>query len=102
MTTLRHVITRAAWDASTDEVRPASLEGQGFVHLCTAAQLDGVLTRFFAGVDRASLVLLHVDPARLPKDALRWEEADVPGERFPHLYAPLPRAAVVYTEPIPR
>lgn len=94
--TLRHIITRAAWEASADEVRPASLEGQGFVHLCTPSQLDGVLARFFAAVDRETLVVLHVDPARLPAGALVWEEADVPGTRFPHLYAPLPRAAVVH------
>ena len=95
-----HVIDAASWEGARREgaVRPASLAAQGFVHLCTAAQLEGVIARFFAR--REGLLALHVDEARLPNGALRWEAVpDAPGA-FPHLYAPLPLAAVARVEPI--
>ena len=64
----------------------------GFVHLSGAAQVRGTLARYFAG--RTDLVLLSVDPRRLPEGALRWESSRA-GEAFPHLYASLERAAVL-------
>lgn len=89
---LRHVCSAAEHGAAGGELRPPSLEATGFVHLCTAGQLAGVLERYFAGA--VGLVVLHVDPGRLPAGALVWEEGE-PGEDFPHLYAPLPLHAVV-------
>lgn len=97
--TLLHVTDAASWTEGkrAGVLRPPSLEAVGFVHLCSAAQLAGVLNRFFSG--RSGLVVLHLDPARLPADALRFElVSDVPGEAFPHLYAPLPVEAVVRVE----
>ena len=80
-------------------VRPPSLDALGFVHLCTPAQLAGVLARFYPGRD--DLLVLHVDASQLPKGALLWELAeDTPGERFPHLYAPLPVEAVARAAPV--
>ncbi|MEU7872254.1 DUF952 domain-containing protein [Dactylosporangium sp. NPDC049140] len=63
--------------------------GDGFVHLSTAAQVHRTATRFFAGVP--ALVVLSVDPEALG-DALKWETNE--HGTFPHLYAPLPMAAV--------
>jgi uncharacterized protein (DUF952 family) len=67
-------------------------EADGFVHLSSGTQLAGTAAKHFRG--RAGLVLLEVDPARLPEGALRWEVSRG-GELFPHLYADLPHAAVV-------
>ena len=94
---LRHVTSPAEWAQAQarGEVHAPSLETVGFLHLCTEAQLTGVLERFFAGA--GALVILHVDDAGLSD--VRWElAADVPGERFPHLYGPLPLEAVVQVE----
>ncbi len=91
---LRHVCSAAEHEEAViaGALRPPSLDAMGFVHLCTAGQLPGVLDRYYAGA--VGLVVLHVDPARLPTGALVWEEGE-PGEDFPHLYAPLPLGAVV-------
>lgn len=70
----------------------------GFVHLSAAHQVQETAAKHFRG--RTGLVLLEVDPARLPDGALRWEVSRG-GELFPHLYADLPRAAVVRAEPAP-
>lgn len=70
----------------------------GFIHFSTDAQVAGTLARHFAG--REGLVLLAVDGARLPADALRHEPARG-GELFPHLYAPLDTAAVTGVHDLP-
>lgn len=70
----------------------------GFVHLSAAHQVADTGARYFR--DRPGLMLLEVDPARLPPGALRWEVSRG-GDRFPHLYADIPRDAVVRAEPAP-
>ncbi|WP_040749202.1 DUF952 domain-containing protein [Nocardia transvalensis] len=94
--TLVHMCTRAEWEADRDTAarRPPSLDDTGFVHLSTVRQVHLPANRLYAG--RMDLVLLWLDPGRLDAP-LRWEPG-VPGDpasmRFPHLYGPLPVAAV--------
>lgn len=88
---LYHVTPRTEFDFAADEHRPPGFASEGFVHLATEPQLEGVLERYYEGVD--DLLVLTIDRGQLTD--LRWEPgagAD-PGP-FPHLYAPLPRAAV--------
>jgi uncharacterized protein (DUF952 family) len=97
---LFHVLDAATWAAlgSDDPIVPSG----PFLHLCTAAQLPGVLDRYHPG--RADVVVLALDQSTLGPE-LRWEPGVDPrtggpsaagdDERFPHLYGPLPRAAVV-------
>ena len=82
MAWLLHVIGIDEWDAAQPD--GIACPAGGFIHLCTPAQLPGVLARFFAGRER--LVAIHVDVEELD---VRWEEAE-PGELFPHLYEDLP------------
>ena len=79
--------------------RCPSLESEGFVHCCTAAQLDGVLARYYAEDD--DLVLLVIDPEALDVE-LRHENTVGGEERFPHVYGPIPLAAVRATHPFGR
>lgn len=65
------------------------------MHLSTPGQVHLPANRLFAGRD--DMVLLRLDPARLGAP-VRWEPGvpgDDPDMRFPHLYGPLPVAAVV-------
>ena len=50
--------------------------------------------RFYAAHD-APLLLLEVDVARLPEPPVEEVGDPATGETFPHLYGPLPVAAVV-------
>ena len=69
----------------------------GFIHLSTAAQVRESAARHRAG--EAGLILLACDPAALGA-GLRWEPARG-GQLFPHLYGPVPLAAVVWAKPLP-
>lgn len=76
----------------------------GFIHLCSGTQLQGVLERFFGGVEE--VVVLRLEYARLRSDSgsgsgagagaveVKWEgpavQADeAEGELFPHVYGGL-------------
>lgn len=84
----RAALVRGEYDRST---REQSLDEVGFIHCSTAAQVRGVLERYYDGVD--DLVLLTIDADRFG-DELRYEPGNGGSERFPHLYVPLPVSAV--------
>lgn len=99
---LLHITTPAAWQAALDAgsyVTPSLLGPEGFIHLSSAEQVHLPANAIYAGRD--DLVLLVIDPTRVDNE-IRWEPGD-PGDpssmRFPHLYGPLPTAAVVAVEP---
>lgn len=69
----------------------------GFIHFSTAGQVAETAAKHFAGRD--DLVLVAVDPDRLDPP-LAWEPSRG-GALFPHLYAPLPLAAVQWVRPLP-
>jgi len=68
----------------------------GYVHLSTAAQLPGTLSRHFAA--EAGLHLLALEGDALPE--LRWEPSRG-GDLFPHLYRELRMADVLWHRPLP-
>ena len=68
----------------------------GFIHFSTAEQAPETAAKWFAG--RADLTLAAVDADALGSD-LRWEPSRG-GALFPHLYAPLPMSAVVWSRPL--
>lgn len=93
---LHHAATRADWDARSEtHYEPAGLAGEGFVHCSTPAQLPATLGRYYAG--RSDLVLLTLDVAALDADLI-WEDTSGRGERFPHVYGPIPLPAIVAVE----
>ncbi|WP_328397329.1 DUF952 domain-containing protein [Nocardia sp. NBC_00416] len=94
--TLVHLCTPGEWAHAREKGahRPPSLRSEGFVHLSAPEQVHLPANRIFAG--RRDLLLLRLDPALLGSP-VRWEPGvptDDPAMRFPHLYGPLPVAAV--------
>jgi uncharacterized protein (DUF952 family) len=93
-----HICTRDEWSAQAAGSHEAdTLASQGFIHCSTEEQVHVPATALFRG--RQDMVLLEIDESRLPTPII-WEEGDPPhpdGWIFPHLYAPLPVAAVVAT-----
>ena len=67
----------------------------GYIHLSAADQVAGTLDKHFAG--QTALVIAEVDLAVLG-DSIKWE-ASRGGALFPHIYGPLPMAAVTGTTP---
>lgn len=70
----------------------------GFIHFSTGAQVTETAAKHFAGLD--DLLLVAVRPDALDPAQLRWEPSRG-GALFPHLYAPLPLAAVAWVLPLP-
>lgn len=86
---------RAAEAAGRFEGAPVDL-ADGFIHFSTGSQVADTVARHFAGRD--GLLLVAVDPDALGP-ALRWEPSRG-GALFPHLYGPLPMAAVRWVAPL--
>jgi len=87
---------RAADESGVFEGAPVDLS-DGFIHFSTREQVAETAARHFAGQD--DLVLVAVDAGALGA-ALRWEPSRG-GASFPHLYGPLPLAAVRRVEALP-
>lgn len=69
-----------------------------FIHLSTAPQLAGTLTRHFADVT-APLLLIAVDADSLGSH-LKWKKASN-GETYPHLHHALDLSLVLWNSTIP-
>lgn len=93
---LVHICAEGDWRLAKGlgEHRPDSLDEVGFIHLSAPEQVHLPANRLYAG--RTDLVLLRIDPDRLTAP-VRWEPGvptDPASMVFPHLYGPLPVAAV--------
>ncbi len=98
--TIYHVCRHAEWEAARAAgVYDGSSQDQadGFIHFSGAEQVVASAAKHRAG--QADLVLVAVDAAALGA-ALHWE-ASRGGAMFPHVYGPLPAAAVRWTKPLP-
>lgn len=85
-------LARGVYEVST---RGRTLAEEGFVHLCLPHQLAGVAARFYADATEL-LVRLTIDAGLLaaPVRLEPGDPSDPSSELFPHLYGPLPVAAV--------
>lgn len=91
---LYHLATAAQWDAyrAAGSIEPTSLSSEGFVHCSWGRQVAGTVAKHFAGV--TDLLVLQLDPGRLGEAALVEEDSYGSGQAFPHVYGPIPTAAV--------
>jgi len=72
-----------AFTGSADDLR------DGYIHLSAGGQLAGTLAKYFHG--ETSLIIARFRADTL--SPLKWEISRG-GEKFPHLYAPLPISAL--------
>ncbi|GID97497.1 DUF952 domain-containing protein [Amorphoplanes digitatis] len=92
-----HFCPRAEWEAAkaAGVYRADSLASQGFIHCSTPEQVAIPATALARG--RTDIVLLEIDERRLGRPVV-WEQGDPPdpgGMVFPHVYEPIPAAAVI-------
>lgn len=95
-----HATPKPYWDAldPSEPYVPPDFEAEGFIH-CTDGDdvLAEVLTEHYRDNPYQWLVL-HIDKDRVTSP-VRYDDA---ARRFPHLYGPLNRDAIVAVEPIDR
>ena len=94
------IATRDEWAEAETKGRfdgaPVDL-ADGFIHFSTAAQVKETAAKHFAG--KADLLLVAIDTGKLDSP-LKWEVSRG-GALFPHLYAPLDPAAVLWVKALP-
>lgn len=88
-----HFADPEAWEKALDTgfYKPPSLLSEGFVHCCFKEQLESVARRHFPG--QSELLTLHVVEKRI-KQIYKEEYVEEAGEKYPHVYGPLPILAV--------
>jgi uncharacterized protein (DUF952 family) len=82
------------WVSTVDEYHAPSLEHEGFIHCSFRHQVAHTASTWDRGT--AGLVLLSIDPGGLP---VVVEDLYQIGERFPHVYAPIPVSSVIAVFP---
>jgi uncharacterized protein (DUF952 family) len=99
MTRIFKIVASTEWRAAEADgvfIGAAADRADGYIHFSTAEQAPETLAKWFARQD--DLTLVAVDASALGRD-LRWEPSRG-GALFPHLYAPLPMSAVLWTRPL--
>ena len=100
-----HIALPTDWESALEtgeyrvSTRGRTIDEVGYMHGSFPDQVLGVAEAFYGDVEE--LLLLEIDGARTGAEVLVEE---VPGAEkpFPHLYGPLPLAAVVAIHPLPR
>ena len=94
------IVPRVEWENVAADYRgSAHDQADGFLHFSTRPQLAETLRRYYAGQTDLMLVAVEADALGA---ALKWEHSPSRGEDLPHLYAALPRAAVLWAAPLSR
>ena len=104
MSAIFHLAASADWDDARGVGRyeqstvDRTLAEEGFIHCSFAGQVQATADRYLRGRD--DVVLLVIDQAQVA-DILKVEDTSGRGEMYPHLYGPLPVAAVTEAVPVP-
>jgi uncharacterized protein (DUF952 family) len=88
-----HFTTTELWDTALNRglYSHPSLKTEGFIHCSTSYQLEGTLAKHFA--DAEEIILLHIVEKRV-KNWLKYEQFGNADAEYPHLYCPIPMAAI--------
>lgn len=100
MTVIYRIISESDWQAAQAAgafTGTAHDLRDGFIHFSTARQAAETAAKHYAG--KTDLLLLYVRDSDL-SSPLKWEKSRN-DDLFPHLYGPLPVAAVYRVEKLP-
>ena len=94
-----HITDQRAWQNALEagEYLGDSLDHDGFIHCCLAAQTEQVLEQWFSG--RSNLLVLEIDSNRLAPEVI-FENLESGDEKFPHIYGPINLDAVIHVQEI--
>jgi uncharacterized protein (DUF952 family) len=91
-----HVVLPEVWERfkTRPSYQPDSLTTEGFIHCSYQSQLEGVLERYYKGVEK--VLILTIDTDKLFSKLVK--EPSTNDELFPHIYGRLNINAVVDVE----
>ncbi len=92
-----HVVQPDYWQQFSEKqaYTPPTFVEEGFIHCCTEAQINYVLTTYFVGTK--ALLLLKIDSTLLNAE-LKIEPAN--GQHFPHIYGAINKNAIIAVQKI--
>jgi uncharacterized protein (DUF952 family) len=92
-----HVTRKEDWANALSKgfYEAPSLKLEGYIHTSAAAQVTGVLERYFE--NDKELLLLHIDEEKLTS-LVKYQLAESIDEIFPHIFGPINLDAVIKTE----
>lgn len=91
-----HLAEPDDWERRTTEYRPSSFADHGFIHCSTGEQLPLMAAKLYPG--RSDMILLEIDTDVLGDDIV-YEDLYDTGLEYPHIYSPIPVAAIISAEP---
>jgi glutathione S-transferase len=99
-----HLALRPDWDDAvatgqyTRSTLGKSLADEGFIHCSFASQIETIANLLYR--DHDDVLLLVIDTSQV-SSPIQIEKVEGSEQAFPHLYGPLPVAAVSLVAPIP-
>jgi len=92
MMMILHITTRAAWETAGASYIPDNFSADGFIHCSTIEQVLLSANEIFHG--RTDLLLLCIDEEKVQAPVI-YEDCYDTGRRYPHIYGPLNKDAIV-------
>lgn len=91
-----HIVLPDVWEAFKEKefYEAASLPTEGFIHCSFARQIEGVLERYYQGVEK--VLILTIDSVKLTSELVN--EPSTQDEIYPHIYGPINREAIIGIE----
>ena len=91
-----HIVLPEVWKRFKDRefYEAESLQTEGFIHCSFSEQLEGVLQRYYQGVEK--VLILTIDSDKLTTKLVN--EPSTNNEIYPHIYGRINRDAIVEVE----
>ena len=93
-----HICTKKSWQEQSKALNyiHESLNIEKFIHCSNKDQIEGVLKRYFTGLNE--LILLKIASKKVIP-LIKYEKAAI-GEYFPHIYGALNKDAIIEVQEI--
>jgi uncharacterized protein (DUF952 family) len=94
--TIYHIVLPGVWEQfkEKDFYEAESLHTEGFIHCSFAEQINGVLERYYQGIEK--VLILTIDSEKLSSELVN--EPSTNDEIYPHIYGQINREAIVGIE----
>lgn len=91
-----HIVTPEVWEKFKAEefYEAESLATEGFIHCSFADQIEGVLQRYYKGLNK--VLILEIEPEKLTSELVN--EPSTNDEIYPHIYGKINRDAITGIE----
>jgi uncharacterized protein (DUF952 family) len=94
-----HIVEASVWmnEANREQYFEDSLKNNGFIHCCLSSQVDFVLHSWFSNSE--NLIIIEIN-SELLQSPLNFENLEGGKEKFPHIYGPINKDAMITWYPL--